>query len=372
MRSRSRRLRPTLDPPIRRAVRGAPPPGRRAGWNWLGASALLFICSLGLVVRVSAMPAEARTQETWYAYSQELKYDFTARVRSGMIYPQELMRPDDLLQSRLPQDPPVLRRVLVGPLAESLRIALPYRFSADRPARMRATYAVEGEIRVPGLWRRPYPLAEAQTVSLEGAELRLDDLAVQVPIRAILDQVSQLHKDLLLPSDQVEVRIRPVIRVEVEGEREPVSAGMESEFAVIIRNGGMTVEVDEPRTLQDAEQFEFDERVPLAMTIGGLQVPVARVRLAAYAALGLFALALVTSMIARWSRRRPAAADELRRLGSGLVRVEELTLPEGVAVVVLPRLEQLIRLHLQTERPVLQAGTAYYLLDGTTCYRYQG
>lgn len=367
MRRRGRRPRITLLPPIRRAARGG---SRKPGLPPLAASALLFLLSLGLVVRVSAMPAEARTQETWYAYSHELSYDFTARVTPGVIYSRNLVSPDDLLQTQLPQEPPVLRRVVVGALAESVRIALPYHFTADRPARLRASYQVDGEIRVPGLWRRPYPLAEPRAVTVEAAELRLDDLAVQIPLREILDDVARLNQELNLPYDQVQVKIRPVIQLEVEGQREPVATRLEPEFSVVIRNGGLAVEIDEPRKISDARRFESDERVPLSMDLWGVQVPVARVRMGAYGVLGLFALVLVAGLHSRWRGRKREPVDGLRRLGAGLVRANSLVLPEGITLVEVPRLEQLLHLHLQTERPVLQVGSAYYLLDGSACYRY--
>lgn len=64
---------------LRRALLKAP--RRRSAWPWLALSAIGFLLSLGVVVQVQAVPAEARTSETWYAYKQELSYDFTARVR---------------------------------------------------------------------------------------------------------------------------------------------------------------------------------------------------------------------------------------------------------------------------------------------------
>ncbi|MFZ5823187.1 MAG: hypothetical protein ACOY94_02395 [Bacillota bacterium] len=374
MRRRRRGLRRTLDPPRLRR-RSAPrgqggPRGGRSPWSWLGASALLFLLSLGAVARVSAMPAEARTQETWFAYQQEMRYDFTARVKPGPIYSQDLVGAEDLVQQRLPVEPPAYRRVLVGPLAETLRITLPYHFRADRKAPIRATYQIDGEIRVPNLWRRQHQFLAPRTVTVEAAELRLNDLAVDIPVREIIAEVRAFSQELKIPHDQIEVRVRPTVQVEVEGQREPVSAKLAPELMVLVRSGGIGVEVDEPRTVTDSQQFETNERVPLSVNLWGWTVPVALLRQVAYVALGLFALLVGAGLAARWLQHRRSGAPDLAKLGSGLIRASDFTLPAGVALVDVPHPEQLIHLHLQTERPVLQVGGSYYLLDGSTCYRH--
>lgn len=363
MSRRRRRLRRTLQASADRAEGGS------RGWAWLAASALLFLLSLGAVARVSAMPAEARTQETWYAYQHELRYDFSARVIPGSIYPRDLVGAQELVQTRQPSDPPTYRRVLVGPLTETLRISLPYRFTADREALLRASYVVDGELRVPNLWRRPYRLLDTRTITARTAELRLDDLAVEIPVQEILGEVKRLSEEYRLPADQVEVRIRPILTVEVEGQREPVRAEMKPEFLVIMRNGGVAIELDEPRTVNEEQRFQRDERVPLTVDLWGYHVRVAVLRQAAYIALGLFALLLLAGVVARWAQRRREPADELRRLGHGLIQADGLSLPDGASMVEVRNLEQLVQLHLQSERPVVQVDQTYYLIDGSTCYR---
>ena len=139
---------------------------------------------------------------------------------------------------------------------------------------------------------------------------------------------------------------------------------------VLVRSGGIGVEVDEPRTVTDSQQFETNERVPLSVNLWGWTVPVALLRQVAYGALGLFALLVGAGLAARWLQRRRSAAPDLAKLGSGLIRASDFTPPAGVALVDVPHAEQLIHIHLQTERPVVQVGRSYYLLDGTTCYRH--
>ncbi|MFZ5815440.1 MAG: hypothetical protein ACOY93_09100 [Bacillota bacterium] len=345
---------------------------RGPGWGLLGLAAALFALSLGAVVRVSAMPAEARTQEVWYSYQQELHYDFTARVKPGTIYASDLIASGDLVQTRAPVEPPVYRRALVGPLTESVRIRLPYRFVADREAWLQGSYAVGGEIRVPNLWRKEYRFLEPRRFIIRTAELRLDELVVEVPVRQIIDEVRQTSEELRLPIDQIEVRLFPVVLIEVGGQREAVTARLTPELMLLIRNGGAAVEVDEPRTITDAQRFQTEERVALTVSLWRWSWPVAQFRRAAYAALGLVTVALAVLGWRRWAGGRGRPADELRRLGAGLVRAAEFRLPEGVALVEVTRLEQLVQLHLQTERPVVQVGRCFYLLDGSTCYRCAG
>jgi|GEM_PF-2945356 len=341
-------------------------------WSWLAFSALLFFASLGAVIHVSAVPAEEQTQETWYGYRQEMRYDFTARVRPGPVYERDLVSSAELAQVKLPVDPPVYRRVLVGPMAESVRVTLPYSFTADRPGQLRVTYAVDGQISVPNLWRRPFPLLPPQSRRIEGAEVRLNDLVLEIPIGTILDQVKRFSEAEKVPFDQLEILLRPTVTVEVEGQREPIVATLAPEFLLQVRNGGVAVEIDEPRTVQDAKEYQVNERVPLAVRVWGREVPVARIQQGAYFLLGLFTLVLVGVLANRYllGRTERSPAEALRRLGGGLIRATEFDLPEGVAMIDVTRLEYLMHLHLQTERPVVQVGKTFYLLDGGSCYIY--
>ncbi len=367
MRRRRRPTRAFPQPPIRR--RAERRQNRR--WAWFASSALLFVASLGAVVRVSAMPAEARTRETWYGYRHEIRYDFAARVRPGPVYARDLVTSVELEQTKLPVDPPVYRRVLVGPMAESLRISLPYTFVADRPGEIHLTYGVDGQIGVPNLWRRPYPLLPTQSRTVRAAEVRLDDLFVEIPIGDLLEEVKAFSEEEKVPFDQLEIRLRPTITVDVDGQREPVAASLSPEFLVQVRNGGVAVEIDEPRTVSDEKQFQVDERVPLTMQLWEYELPVTWVRRMAYLVLIFVTLLIVAGMLPPWieQRRRRGPAEDLRKLGSGLIRANEFTLPEGVSMVEVTRLEYLVHLHVQTERPVIQVGNVYYLLDGGSCYR---
>lgn len=345
-------------------------PRRRARVNGFLLVIVAFALSLGGLVRVSAMPAEARIQETWFAYSQEFRMDFSASVTKGSIYSNDVVKPEDLLRVKTPGEPPAYRRVLISPLTNSVRIAMPYRFKADRPAEIKATYRVDGTLTAPNLWQKPYPFIPQQEVVVNGTELTLSDLAVEIPVKKLVADTVKLIDELKLSHDQVEVKVRPVIQVTVNGQAQPVSAGVAPEFTVVIRNPA-TVEVDEPKVLTDDKSFTTTRVLDRTVTFLGIAMKLTTIRSVSLVALSVLAAALGIMLVLQWFQRRAKPRAGLQRLGSALIVASHFQVPADAALVDVPDVQQMIALHLRTERPVVKAGEAYYLVDGNTCYRLQ-
>lgn len=342
---------------------------RRSPLVWFSLALVAFILSLTSLVRVSAMPAEARTQENWFSYSEEMRMDFTAQVIPGRVYPGATVRAEELYQSKLPVDPPAYRRILVSKLTESIIMQFPYRFVADRPADITATYRVDGTLAANGLWRRPYPLLEAQQTRLTGTELILEPLTIQIPVREIVADMQALSDELRFGADQVEVKVRPVVQVQVAGLKEPVTAGFQPEFTVLLRGNDVSIEVDEPRLLTNNQTLSSTTVKPLYFELMGLQLPVGTVRTVAISGLTILALVLGAGMALQWLRRRAVPIQDLRRLGASLIEARTMELPPGAVVIEVQNLQQLVHIHLRTDRPVVRVGATCYLVDGSTCYR---
>lgn len=345
------------------------PSERHKSLSLLSLAVVAFALSLGGLIRATAMPVEARTQEVWYGYTQELKYDFTARVEPGAIYSAQHLSSQELLRVRLPVEPPAFRRVLVTQLTESITLALPYSFAADRPGDIKVTYRVDGTLTVPGLWQRPLSLLPAQEMIVSGTEVRLDDLAVYIPVGDIVQELRTLTTEMKVSHEQAELRVRPVFQVEVAGQREPVTTGFAPDIVVNIRGSNHSIEVDEPQVHREEKSLSVTSVVPITVNILGLEVRVAIIRQVALTALALFATGLGLTLFFRWLRRQGMVANDLKRLGTSLITAKGFELPTDATIIDVKSASQLITLHLQTDRPVIRVGPTCYLLDGVTCYR---
>lgn len=340
-----------------------PRPGRP-----LATAALLLSLSLGGLVRAYALPVEATTRESWYSYQHELGFDYVARVRQGVIYGQWSQAPDQLVRTRLPVEPAAFRRVLVARLTDAVDIRLPYRFTADHPGEMTARFRVDGYMVAPNLWRRPYPLVAEQEYRASGSEWRLDH-SIRIPVQQLLADFQNVQAETGLGQDIIELHLRPVVEVDVAGQRHPVQARLAPEFMLVFRGGNIALEIDEPQVISDAQSFSETRVVPLTVRIMGRDVPVATVRSVAMGGLGASCLALLAVAALRWLRRKPGAEADLRRLGAAVIRARSFEIPPGAAVVEVSAVRQLLELHVQTERPVVRVGNTCYLLDGAACYR---
>lgn len=339
------------------------------GWSLLPMSLLVFVLAMGAVVRVNALPVEARTQETWYAYSHQLAFDYSAVVQQGLVYPTAVMRAEDLIRQRLPVDPPAYRRVLVPKLVEGLTFALLYTFRADRPGDMEVTYRVDGVLSAPGFWQRPYPLMPERTMRVSGTEFSLSGLSLEIPVRQIVADMVLLNETQRLNYERLELKVRPVIQVTVAGQREPVEAVLQPEFVVAFRDRDSALEIDEPRVVQDAQSRSVTHVVPLTVDLFGRQVKVATVRLVSVAALVVLSVVVLGLGLVRFLRRRGQAVDDLRQLGGALIDSEQVEYPGDMVVVEVRTVRQMLTLHLQTHRPVIRTGNVCHLIDGNMCYR---
>lgn len=330
-----------------------------------------LVLSLGGIVRVSALPAEARIQETWFAYSQELSFDYTAKVTKGNIYASDTVSAEELLKVKIPVEPPVYRRVLLSQMTESITVKLPYRFTADRPANISASYRVDGQLVAANLWQRPYPLQAPKTISVTGTELTVNDLTVTIPIKAVLQELEATAERLKIGHDQVDLKIRPVIKVDVAGQQEPISTTLAPEFTVGIRGVKVAVEMDEPKRVDDSKQFTTTRVTPLTVRIFGQSLPLNAVRTGSIIFLTLLAAVLGGTLIVKWVKGRMELGADLGRLGTSLITARSFEMPADVAVVDVQNVSQLMSIHLRTDRPVVQVGDTCYLVDGSTCYRLQ-
>jgi hypothetical protein len=355
------RFRRTLAPNSRR-------PGKRSQTGFL-LIALGLLLSLGGLVRVSALPAEARVQETWFAYSQELSFDYMVQVTPEGIYPSDVVAPADLLRIRVPVEPPVYRRVLLSQLTDSITVKLPYRLTTDRPVTINASYRVDGVLTVTNLWQRPYPLLDTKTVSVTGTELALNDLTVTIPIKSILQELDRYTESLKLGHDQAELKIRPIIKVEIPDQREPISASLAPEFTISVRGTRMAIEVDEPKRVDEQQSFTTTLVTPLTVRILWWTLPLNAVRTGSIVALTMLALVLAGMLAIKWVKGRLELGNDLSRLGSALIVAKAFELPADVVLVELQSVSQLLSIHLRADRPVVQVGDLCYLVDGTTCYR---
>ncbi|HYG60184.1 MAG TPA: hypothetical protein VD902_19120, partial [Symbiobacteriaceae bacterium] len=270
---------------------------------------------------------------------------------------------------RIPVDPPAYRRVLVPRLVQELTLLLPYTFKADRPGEIRAAYRVDGVLAAPGYWQKPMQLVAPVEVTVHGDALNLWNLSVEVPVRQIVADMDKLQHDLKLDYDQLELRVKPIIEVTVDGQKQPVSASLQPEFMVFFRDREIAMEVDEPRKVADQQSFTVTTVVPMTVQVLGRPVKVSTLRLVSTAALAGFALLVALVGLLRWLRRRTMAGDDLRQLGGALIVADHMEYPPEVVIVDVQTVHQLITLHMQTHRPVVRVGDYCYLIDGNVCYR---
>lgn len=342
----------------------------RPSYGVLLVVALAFLISLGAVIRVNAMPAEARLSETWYSYRAEMPYDFSAKVQQGAIYSSPTVKSGDLLQIRLPVEPAAYRRALVAKLTDVVTLQLPYTFTADRPAEIKAKYWVDATLVVPTLWQRPMPLLQPTEIQVTGEQLVLDKLAVDIPIKQITAELEKLTQDMKLSQETAEIHIRPVVQVEVNGLKEAVKSQLNPEIVVAIRNTGIAVEVDDPKVYSDEKQFTETKVLPATFDIMGYTLPLETARRLAIGTLSVFALVLAVMLLVQWYRTGAKQSD-LKKLGAALIVARGLDLPEDATMVEVLSTQQLLQIHLQTERPVIRVGDVCYILDGATCYRLE-
>lgn len=349
--------------PSRRKGRG------RNGLPLFPLAVLALFLALGGIVRAAALPVEARTQETWYAYTQEMAYDFTARVTSGLIYPSDQVRGEDLIRQRLPVEPPAYRRVLVPRLVQGLTLSFPYTFKADRSGEITATYRVDAVLSAPGYWQKNLQLLAPSAVTANGDQLDLQGLTVEVPLRQIIADMEKLQADQKLNYDQLELRVRPVVQISVAGQKEPLKAQLQPEFVLFLRDREAALEVEEPRVVREEKSFTVTTVTPMTVQVLGRTVKVSTLRMTSTVALGGFALTIVLLGLIRWLRRRSMSTDDLRQLGGTLITASHMEYPPDAVIVDVQSVHQLITLHMQTHRPVVRVGDECFLIDGTVCYR---
>jgi hypothetical protein len=342
--------------------------GRRS-WPTLIVAMATFLITLSLVIRANALPAEAHITESWYAYKHEIAYDFNANVLRGSIYASDSIRSEDLLQMRLPTEPPSYRRLLVAKLTDSLTLALPYRFQADRDADITVTYWIDGTFAVPNLWQRPYPFIPKTVVTVHGKEVNLDQLKVEIPIKQLIAELEKLTVETKINQEQAEIRVRPVFQVTVNGLREPIATALAPEIAINMRGTNLAVEVDDSRTVHDEKNYSVSRIIPATVSFLGHSVEVNLLRqIGATLAVILAALTVIVVAV-QWGRKKREGGEEIKLLGSSLITADSLEMPYNSAIVEVKSMKELLQLHLLTERPVIQVGQTYYLVDATTCYR---
>lgn len=333
------------------------------------ALALLAI-SLPWAVRVQAMPADAHITETWYSYKQDLTYNFQAEVGTGTIYKSSPVQARDLLQVRLPTDPPTYSRVLVAKLTDRITLTLPYHFVAEQDADVQVTYSIDGTLTVPNLWQRPYPFVPKTVVNLHGKEVQLYGLKVEIPIKDLMAELEKVTQETKINQEQAEIRVRPVFQVTVGGLREPVAASLAPEILISLRGANYAIEVDEPRTFHDEKSFSEHKILPATISLFGYPVQVNLLREVGTTLAVIFGAVTAAVLAIAWARQRVRAGYDIKKLGPYLVSAAHFEISATAAIVELQSLKELLQLQVQMERPVVQVGRTYYLADLSTCYCY--
>lgn len=331
----------------------------------LAVAGLLAVVSFAAALRAYAMPVEARTTEAWYSYKSTVGFGYTSHVLRGRFYEDSVVRSDQLARVRLPQDPPAFRRVLISLFTEDVEVTIPYRFAADRPAPLRARFRVDGVLQMPGVWEKPYPLAPSKETEHEGTEIG-GSVTFRIPVSSLLAEISSARKEHNLVLDPLELHIKPVFEVEVEGLRQPVQITNAGELKMVFRAN--VLEIDEPKELRADKALSETRIVPIMLSLLGTEVTVVAARQASMAVLALSAL-LISIML--WRRHRSQELEAvLRKLGPNLITARSYEMPSDTAVADLKSVKELVQIHLRTERPVIKAGGTYYLVDDSICYRF--
>lgn len=340
--------------------------GRRFPTLLLLVSALGLVLSLGSVVGAYAMPVEARTAQPWYAYRASVGFDFTAHVKQGKFYGSTTIKPEDLMKIPGPTQPPVFRRVLISQFTDSIEVRVPYSFKADRPAPIQAKWRVDGTLMLPGIWQQPYPLLAQKEINVEGAEIAGVETFV-IPVSEFFKDIERNRVQYNLAAEPFELHIKPVLDVEVAGLKEPVTMADAGEFVISVHSG--TMEIDDPRELNQEKSFAETLIVPITVPLFGSKVTVALIRQVSVIALAV--CVIVAAGLAFGRRKKPDPKTLLQRLGPSLISARAIELPGDIATVDVRTAKELLQLHAQTERPVVRVGNTYYLQDGTTCYRLE-
>lgn len=328
-------------------------------------SGLVALVSMGAAIRAYALPTEARTTEAWYGYNSTVGFDFAAAVEAGKFYPSERVLPDQLTRVRQPVDPPQYRRVLISQFTDTINVTVPYQFQGDRDAALRANFRVDGVLSVPGVWEKPYPLVGRKEIKVDGREIS-GEATFSIPVGELLADLKSTRETTGIALEPLEVLVRPIFLVEAAGMREPVAVLNNPEFKLVLRT--VTTEVDDPRQVRQSKSLVITTVSPITISILGSAVTVAALRQTSVLVL---TVSLLAAFILIWTRmrRRKDPLHMLSKLGPNLVRAESFQLPPDAAVAVVRTAQEMVQLHHQTERPVIQVGDAAYLLDGTTCYR---
>jgi len=327
-------------------------------------AALVSLSSLAGVLRVYAMPVEAKTTEAWYGYRSQVGFDFDANVKPDKFYPSSSISADQLTRIKQPVEPPVFRRVLISKLVDSIEVRVPYRFEADRPASLTWSMRVDGTLVVPGVWEKPYPLAENQSQSISGREIT-GTATFEVPVGQLLADLETTRQKMGISLEPLELIVRPVFSVEAEGIRQPLQILNSPEFTVSMRP--TTTDLDDIRTVSVQKSLVETRTIPITVSLFGSDVRVALLRQVSLIALIVsLALGLILALL---RRRKPDARSQLSRLGPSLITAASFELPGDTAIAEVGSVKELLQLHAQTERPVIRVGDTCFLLDGTTCYR---
>ncbi|MBI3968295.1 MAG: hypothetical protein HY329_21875 [Chloroflexi bacterium] len=326
--------------------------------------AVVALLSLLTMVRVYAEPAEAQASDVWYSYQCSVGFDFTARVQPSRFYPSTELRPQQLLRTQLPVNPPVYRRVLISRFADALEIRIPYSFRGDRPGPIKARLRVDGAMLMPGVWQTTVEWVAPKDLDTAGPRFEGVE-TFRIDVRQLLQEIEINRTQYNLAAEPLELTINPVLEVQVDGQRQPVQVTNNPEFRMGVRS--QTIEIDDAREARSERVLSSTQTVPTTLSLFGSDVPIASLRWIASVSL----VASLTPIAAAWVRRRKSGeAALLEKLGPALVPARMFTPPSGTAVAEVATAKQLVDLHTQTERPIIQAGNVYYLLDGTTCYRY--
>lgn len=312
------------------------------------------------------LPATRPVADRKVTYRQELAYQYTVRVQPSSIYPDARIGPEQLAPCPAARSGEVPCRRLATHVAEAVDIAAQYHVGVTPRARFTGTVRWAATLAAPGYWERPLPVWAAQHVSGEGHEATVSEqLSVRMAdIYSILDTV---RAESLLPVEQVELRIQPLVDLEIAAAGRTVAVRPPGDLVVRLV-GRRTAEFPDRLTLTDSKTLQDVRQIPNTVTFGEWAVAVPFLR-------HLFALAaggsgLVAAAVALGRRQRRTRPAELARLP--VLQVAAASIPPGNPVVVVTSARELRRVQALTDKPVLYdpAEQAYYLLDGTVCYRF--
>jgi hypothetical protein len=333
------------------------------------ALALATLALLLAVMRVWAMPQVVDQTTVWYDYQASVGFDWTAQVTPGHYYAEATIRPETLIQQKLPVEPPQFRRVLLAPLAQTVTVRMPYSFKADRQADLSLSLQVETVLQIPGYWqqtKKVVPLKTWQVIDQSVAgeatfTLSLDELKAEL---------ERQRTDLGFVVEPLEVQIHPLWQIKAAGMREPVEVQNAPTYRLLYRSSA--IEIDEPKTDAIGHSLTFREPIAQHIALGSRLLSVRWAQGVSLILLGLFGALLAYLLWRLLSRRKKALGDLLwlRRLQPFVIRVVDFQVPPEVALVWVDAPRELARLQVQTSQTIIQMGDHLYLKDGSTCYAY--